>query len=49
MLNRSRQPGDLCLVRGQVLDGDGRPIRGAELDVWGTNRNGFCAVLYSKS
>lgn len=30
-----------CVVSGRVLDVDGRPIAGAELDVWQTSEDGF--------
>lgn len=36
--------GEPMLVEGRVLDGDGRPIAGAELDVWQANAEGFYDV-----
>jgi catechol 1,2-dioxygenase len=33
--------GEPTHVAGRVLDSDGNPIAGAELDVWGTNANGL--------
>jgi catechol 1,2-dioxygenase len=40
-ISRGERDGEPALVRGRVLDGGGRPVSGAELDVWGTNRNGL--------
>ena len=36
--------GTPALVRGRVLDQDGRPIAGAELDIWQNGDNGLYAV-----
>ena len=36
--------GEPLLVSGRVLDGDGRPIAGATLDVWQANEDGFYDV-----
>ena len=36
--------GEPMLVSGRVLDGDGRPIAGATLDVWQANEDGFYDV-----
>jgi catechol 1,2-dioxygenase len=36
--------GEPMLVRGRVLDVDGKPIAGATLDVWQTNADGFYDV-----
>src|SRR5712691_4451202 len=36
--------GTPALVRGRVLDQDGRPIAGAELDIWQNGENGLYAV-----
>jgi catechol 1,2-dioxygenase len=40
-ISRGERDGEPALIHGQVLDGQGAPIPGAELDVWGTNRNGL--------
>jgi catechol 1,2-dioxygenase len=37
---RGTDDGEPALIRGRVLDLDGSPIAGAELDVWGTNHSG---------
>ena len=36
--------GEPMLVRGRVLDTDGKPVAGALLDVWQTNEDGFYDV-----
>lgn len=36
--------GEPTLVRGRVLDTDGKPIAGATLDIWQTNDDGFYDV-----
>ena len=36
--------GEPLLVSGRVVDGDGRPIAGATLDVWQANEDGFYDV-----
>lgn len=36
--------GEPLLVRGRVLDTEGRPVAGATLDVWQTNEDGFYDV-----
>ncbi|MEH3098945.1 dioxygenase family protein [Sphingomonas adhaesiva] len=36
--------GEPMLVRGRVIDGEGRPVPGATLDVWATNDDGFYDV-----
>ena len=36
--------GTPALVRGRILDQDGRPIAGAELDIWQNGDNGLYAV-----
>ena len=38
---RGADDGEPAHIHGRVLDLDGRPIAGAELDVWGTNKNGL--------
>ena len=38
--------GELCFVRGRVLDPQGRGIAGAELDVWHSDANGLYDVQY---
>lgn len=38
---RGEDDGEPTLVRGRVTDVDGRPIEGAQLDVWGTKQNGL--------
>ena len=38
---RGEDDGEPALIRGRVLDLDGSPIAGAELDVWGTNHGGL--------
>jgi hydroxyquinol 1,2-dioxygenase len=37
-------PGTPAYVHGRVLDGDGRPVSGAELDVWQNDAEGFYDV-----
>lgn len=34
-------PGEPCYVSGRVLDTDGNPVAGADLDVWQTDGEGF--------
>lgn len=36
--------GEMCLFEGAVLDLDGKPIEGAQLDVWSDNADGFYDV-----
>lgn len=36
--------GELCLYSGRVLDLDGQPIAGAQVDVWSDNADGFYDV-----
>jgi catechol 1,2-dioxygenase len=36
--------GEKCVVRGRVLSADGTPVRGATLDVWQANDQGFYDV-----
>jgi protocatechuate 3,4-dioxygenase beta subunit len=36
--------GDRMLVRGRILDTEGRPVKGAKLDVWQANDEGFYDV-----
>jgi catechol 1,2-dioxygenase len=36
--------GEACFVSGRVLSTDGKPIRGAELDVWQANDKGYYDV-----
>ncbi|MFC3612282.1 intradiol ring-cleavage dioxygenase [Lutimaribacter marinistellae] len=36
--------GETCLFQGRVLDLDGRPVRGAIVDVWSDNAEGFYDV-----
>ncbi len=36
--------GEPCLVTGRVLDPDGRPLAGAQIDVWQANDEGFYDV-----
>jgi protocatechuate 3,4-dioxygenase beta subunit len=36
--------GEPLLVRGRVVDGEGKPIAGASLDVWQANEDGFYDV-----
>lgn len=36
--------GEPLLVRGRVVDGEGRPVSGATLDVWAANDDGFYDV-----
>lgn len=36
--------GEPLLVRGRVVDGEGRPVAGAVLDVWQANEDGFYDV-----
>jgi catechol 1,2-dioxygenase len=36
--------GQPMVVRGRVLDADGKPIAGAEVDAWQTNEDGFYDV-----
>jgi len=38
---RSPTPGEPALVRAEVVDGDGRPVEGAEVDVWHASADGF--------
>ena len=38
------QKGEPMLVRGRILDTDGNPIRGAKIDVWQANDEGFYDV-----
>ena len=38
---RSKTPGDALLVNGQVTDQAGRPIEGAEVDIWHASPVGF--------
>ena len=38
---RSPTPGDPVLVRAEVVDGEGRPVEGAEVDVWHASTEGF--------
>ena len=38
---RGTHDGEPAHIHGRVLDLDGKPIPGAELDVWGTNDNGL--------
>jgi catechol 1,2-dioxygenase len=38
---RSPTPGEPVLVRGEVVDGAGRPVEGAEVDVWHASTEGF--------
>jgi catechol 1,2-dioxygenase len=38
---RSPTPGDPVLVRAEVVDADGRPVEGAEVDVWQAGTEGF--------
>ncbi|MGE5289692.1 MAG: intradiol ring-cleavage dioxygenase [Micromonosporaceae bacterium] len=38
------QDGEPTLVRGRVTDTDGRPLAGAQLDIWQTAANGFYDV-----
>ncbi|MEU5598448.1 dioxygenase [Streptomyces sp. NPDC020298] len=37
-------PTDQCLVTGRVLDSDGNPLTGADVDVWQADMNGFYDV-----
>lgn len=36
--------GELCLFEGRIIDADGRPVAGAQLDVWSDNSEGFYDV-----
>ncbi|WP_028734398.1 intradiol ring-cleavage dioxygenase [Rhizobium leguminosarum] len=36
--------GESCLFEGRVIDPDGRPIKGASIDVWSDNEDGFYDV-----
>ena len=36
--------GESCLFSGRVLDRDGKPIKGAKIDVWSDNADGFYDV-----
>jgi protocatechuate 3,4-dioxygenase beta subunit len=40
-ISRGPNDGEPARVFGRVLDTSGAPVVGAELDVWGTNRNGL--------
>jgi protocatechuate 3,4-dioxygenase beta subunit len=40
-ISRGDDDGEPAHIFGRVLDTDGRPLAGAELDVWGTNHNGL--------
>ena len=40
-ISRGDDDGEPAHIFGQVLDTSGRPVAGAELDIWGTNHNGF--------
>jgi protocatechuate 3,4-dioxygenase beta subunit len=40
-ISRGVRDGEPAHIHGRVLSIDGRPIPGAELDVWGTNGNGL--------
>jgi catechol 1,2-dioxygenase len=43
-INSSGEPGEPCLVTGQVVDDTGVPVAGATVDVWQANANGFYDV-----
>jgi hydroxyquinol 1,2-dioxygenase len=40
-LVRSATPGDPVLVQAEVVDAEGRPVEGAEVDVWHASPEGF--------
>ena len=40
-ISRGAEDSEPAHVHGRVLDLDGRPVAGAELEVWGTNKNGL--------
>ncbi|MGI0148454.1 MAG: dioxygenase, partial [Thermoplasmata archaeon] len=42
---RSNEPGDACIFRARVLDVAGKPIRGAELDMWQAGNDGTYSSL----
>jgi hydroxyquinol 1,2-dioxygenase len=40
-------PGEPCFVRGRVLGSDGKPVAGAEIQVWQADAAGFYDVQYT--
>jgi hydroxyquinol 1,2-dioxygenase len=43
-INTAGQPGEPCVVTGQIRDADGAPVAGAQVDVWQANADGFYDV-----
>jgi len=43
-INVAGEPGERCVVTGRVVDAEGGPVRGASVDVWQANAEGFYDV-----